>query len=436
MGPLRWILGKDGWNDHQKTLSLQGDGPGGRIPSFHLAAGQGERPGRLRPEPFRRRDRRGGGIRSGCRGFPGAGQAASCPPWRRSPELARRRSRLRARMRLSSPKARATPRGISTSPPTSPPATPASPSSPTPADRRFRYPFINCTDCGPRLTIINAIPYDRSRHLDGLLPDVPGLPEGIRKSRRPPVPRRTQRLPRLRAAAGAPGRRRTSRSRRAIPWPGPSISSRGVDPGRQGAGRVSPVRGCSKRRRPERTPAPANSGRKNPWPSWSGTSTPHRLLSEIGDAERRLLLAPERPIVLLRRREGAPVSPLVAPGIDTLGIMLPYTPLQHLLLGGDLPVLVMTSANQTDEPICIGNREALRRLRGDRRRLSRPQPGHPRALRRLGGHGRGGGAFPAAPVPGIRPQTRRPEKNLSGGPGPGAPDSREPFASSKGTSPF
>jgi hydrogenase maturation protein HypF len=88
------------------------------------------------------------------------------------------------------------------------------------------------------------------------------------------------------------------------------------------------------------------------------------LLSGIGDAEKRLLLAPERPIVLLRRREGAPISPLVAPGIDTLGIMLPYTPLQHLLLGGDLPVLVMTSANQTDEPICIGNREALRRLRG------------------------------------------------------------------------
>jgi len=87
-------------------------------------------------------------------------------------------------------------------------------------------------------------------------------------------------------------------------------------------------------------------------------------LVELTPADRELLLSPARPIVLARRKEGAPLSPAVAPGMSTLGIMLPYTPLQHLLLEGPFAALVMTSANQIDEPICIGNREALERLRG------------------------------------------------------------------------
>ena len=89
-----------------------------------------------------------------------------------------------------------------------------------------------------------------------------------------------------------------------------------------------------------------------------------RRLAAIDETERALLTSPERPVVLLRRLSDVPVAPSVAPGMATLGIMLPYTPLQHLLLAGDLPILVMTSANRTDEPICIGNREALRRLGG------------------------------------------------------------------------
>jgi hydrogenase maturation protein HypF len=87
-------------------------------------------------------------------------------------------------------------------------------------------------------------------------------------------------------------------------------------------------------------------------------------LAWIGEAERKLLTSSERPIVLLKRRVEGLAATSVAPGSETLGIMLPYTPLQHLLLASELTVLVMTSANRIDEQICTGNRETLRRLKG------------------------------------------------------------------------
>jgi len=86
--------------------------------------------------------------------------------------------------------------------------------------------------------------------------------------------------------------------------------------------------------------------------------------AELDEADRLLLESFERPIVLVRKRSKSPLSGALAPGMATLGIMLPYTPLQHLLLQEDFHALVMTSANRTDEPICIGNREAIARLNG------------------------------------------------------------------------
>jgi hydrogenase maturation protein HypF len=87
---------------------------------------------------------------------------------------------------------------------------------------------------------------------------------------------------------------------------------------------------------------------------------------ELSPAERALLTAPARPIALLGARPGAPVAPAVAPGLDTLGVMLPYAPLHHLLFGepGCPPALVMTSGNRTDEPIATDDAEALARLGG------------------------------------------------------------------------
>ncbi len=85
---------------------------------------------------------------------------------------------------------------------------------------------------------------------------------------------------------------------------------------------------------------------------------------EVDNAARQLLLSPQRPIVLLRRREQSAIADDVAPFNRYLGVFLPYTPLHHLLFAGKhFPALVMTSANLSEEPICIANDEAVRRLR-------------------------------------------------------------------------
>ena len=91
-----------------------------------------------------------------------------------------------------------------------------------------------------------------------------------------------------------------------------------------------------------------------------------RVLAEIGEQEALLLASPARPIVLLARRRDAPVAPSVAPGLHELGVMLPYAPLHHLLLGDFAELgggaLVMTSGNVSDEPIAFQDEDALERL--------------------------------------------------------------------------
>ena len=116
-----------------------------------------------------------------------------------------------------------------------------------------------------------------------------------------------------------------------------------------------------------------------------------RRLVEVDTAAADLLTSPARPIVLLPRRRGAAVAAATAPGNRQLGIMLPYTPLHHLLLAalaeagqaGSRP-MVLTSGNVSDEPIVYRDEEALEGGR-DRRRVPHPRPGHPHQDRRLGG---------------------------------------------------
>ena len=111
----------------------------------------------------------------------------------------------------------------------------------------------------------------------------------------------------------------------------------------------------------------------------------------VSDAERTALLSPRRPIVVLRRRPDAAISPAVAPGNDTIGVMLPYTPL-HYLLFSDSPddppqftALVMTSGNISEEPIVTSNEEAWERLQSSGRLVCVSQSRHLHAHRRFRG---------------------------------------------------
>lgn len=232
-----------------------------------------------------------------------------------------------------------------------------------PADRRHRYPFINCTDCGPRLTIINAVPYDRRRTSMACFPMCPDCQREYEN----PADRRFHAEPNACPVCG-PGLELLDAEGRPMATDDPV--GRTLELLRDGS--ILAVKGlggfhlCADARNDAslKELRSRKCREEKPLAVMVRDIAAASLLAEINDTEKSLLLSPERPIVLARRCEGAPISQFVAPGMDTLGIMLPYTPLQHLLLGADLPVLVMTSANRTDEPICIGNREAVRRLNG------------------------------------------------------------------------
>jgi len=232
-----------------------------------------------------------------------------------------------------------------------------------PGDRRYRYPFINCTNCGPRLTIIRDIPYDRRRTSMAVFP----LCERCSRE------------------YGDPADRRFHAEPNACPVCGPRLSlldaqGRPVKTAdaladalrRIRAGEILAVKGlggfhlcadaCSDeavqrlRQRKFREEKPLAIMVKD--------CAAAADLAHVSDEESRLLISPSRPIVLCEARTPSRVSHLVAPGMGTLGIMLPYTPLHHLMLDAGFTALVMTSANQTDEPICIDNDEAAKRLAG------------------------------------------------------------------------
>ncbi len=233
-----------------------------------------------------------------------------------------------------------------------------------PQDRRYRYPFINCTNCGPRLTIIGEIPYDRANTSMSCFP----LCSQCRKEYEDPADRRFHAEPNACPACGpslrlleAGGRDMTAgdpvaqaaellRGGSILALKGLGGFHLAVDAANHEA--VSRLR--SRKFREEK-----------PLALMVRDVDAAARLAEVGGEERDRLLSPERPIVLARKKEGTFISPAVAPGVPDLGLMLPYTPLHHLLLAeGFFIALVMTSANQVDEPICIGNREALERLKG------------------------------------------------------------------------
>ncbi len=229
-------------------------------------------------------------------------------------------------------------------------------------DRRFRYPFINCTNCGPRLTIIKDIPYDRENTSMACFP----MCKSCKKEYNDPLDRRFHAEPDACPECG-PRLWLLDSSGRRVDTPDPLkkaielisaghiLAIKGLGGFHLGvdAGNDDAVKRLRERKFRE----------EKPFAIMVKDIAHARLIAEVGREEEAVLKSPERPIVLLKKKDGI-LSGHVAPGMYTYGIMLPYTPLHHLLLEDRFNALVMTSANLKDEPICTGNREALARLNG------------------------------------------------------------------------
>ncbi|MEQ4717564.1 carbamoyltransferase HypF [Nonomuraea sp. B19D2] len=226
-----------------------------------------------------------------------------------------------------------------------------------PADRRYRYPFVNCVNCGPRLTIVRAMPYDRP------LTTMAGF----------------EMCGDCRAEYHDPADRRFHAQPICCPACGPTLDLVGAagDPlaGAAGvlrAGGVLAVKGiggyhlsvlasdegaaAELRRRKRRA--------GKPFAVMVADLDEARRLCEVDAPAAALLTDRARPVVLLPRRPESAVAGAVAPGNRCLGLMLPYTPLHHLLLAGTGAPIVLTSGNSSDEPIAYDDRDALDRLGG------------------------------------------------------------------------
>jgi hydrogenase maturation protein HypF len=234
-----------------------------------------------------------------------------------------------------------------------------------PADRRFRYPFINCTNCGPRFTIVTDVPYDRqmttmARFAMCSLCAAEYHDPGNRRFHAQPVccPACGPRL-RLLDAAGAQ-------------LPGSPVSAAAE---LLRAGRIVAVKGLGGYHLAvhagSETAAAALRARKHredkPFAVMVADVAAAQLICELDAAAEALLTSGRRPIVLLPRRGGAAGSGIaasVAPGNRQLGVLLPYTPLHHLLLSETSGPIVLTSGNVSDEPIAYADTDALDRLGG------------------------------------------------------------------------
>ncbi|MGD0703376.1 MAG: carbamoyltransferase HypF [Trebonia sp.] len=237
-----------------------------------------------------------------------------------------------------------------------------------PASRRYRHPFITCTECGPRMTIIKDLPYDRPATT------MAGFPMCGRCEREyhDPAGRRFHAQPIACHDCGPT--LRFTRDGSTVTGPDDAIAAAQRTLAEGGIVAVKGIGGYHLACRaddPETVTRlrerKARGGK--PFAVLTRNLATARLLAEVGIGEQRLLTSPARPIVLLRRLPTAPVADTVAPGNPLLGVLLPYTPVHQLLLapvpGSIEPVphtLVLTSANTSDEPLVFDDTEADTRL--------------------------------------------------------------------------
>jgi hydrogenase maturation protein HypF len=231
-----------------------------------------------------------------------------------------------------------------------------------PRDRRYRYPFINCTNCGPRFTIIERLPYDRAhttmRHFE--------MCALCRAEYEDPLDRRFHAQPNACPACGPHLQLWNSKGRLLVDRQAAILGA--VDALNRGA--IVAVKGLGGfhlmvdatdesavvrlRQRKQRE--------DKPFAVMVPSLEIVREMCLMNPLEERALTAPEAPIVILSSRHGSRIAPSVAPHNPYLGVMLPYTPLHHILLRDMQRTLVATSGNRSDEPIAIDEHDAIRRL--------------------------------------------------------------------------
>ncbi len=231
-----------------------------------------------------------------------------------------------------------------------------------PAARRFRYPFTNCTNCGPRFTITRGVPYDRP------LTTMAGFPmcAECAAEYHDPADRRFHAQP---VCCPRCGPALALCDGAGVPLPGDPLAETAR---RLRAGEVLAIKGLGgyhlAARADDEAAVAALRSRKHredkPFAVLVADVAAAGRLCVVDPAGAALLAGPARPIVLLPLRPGAPVAPAVAPGNRSLGLMLPYTPLHHLLAGDVGVPLVLTSGNRSDEPIAYRDGDAFEQLAG------------------------------------------------------------------------
>ena len=233
-----------------------------------------------------------------------------------------------------------------------------------PANRRYRYPFTNCTNCGPRYTIIESLPYDRQATTMWEFVMCPACEAEYRDPRN----RRFHAQPNACAECGPQielwdeaGTKLCSKDEALLKAcvaiaEGRIVAVKGLGGFHllADARNESAVRHLRARKRRD----------EKPLALMFPTLATVEGVCEVDALERRLLLSPEAPIVLLKRKAGGEIAESVAPGNPYMGVMLPYTPLHHLLMAELGFAVVATSGNLSDEPICTDEREAVERLKG------------------------------------------------------------------------